>query len=187
LPDRAFELFDEFVVRFRRGEEPDLSEYLARAGTEADELARLADRFLQAAPPPAPTEDVVVLARAWVCGEPPLLELRVKRGLKRGQVVDSLHERLDLAPELRGKLNERYHELETGQLEPAPVDRRVWEALAAALRTRVEDLTSWARPVPPLETRVMYRAMPASSAPALRQAREQRREPDEVDRLFGLS
>ena len=105
-----------------------------------------------------------MLARAWVEGQPPLLELRVQRGLKREEVVESLRERLGLAPELREKLRERYHELETGQLEPAPVDRRVWEALADALRTRVDELGAWARPVPPLEAQVMYRARAGRAA-----------------------
>jgi hypothetical protein len=186
LADRLFELLDEFVVRYRRGEEPDLSEYLARAGEQADDLARLADRLLQALPPPQPSEASVVLAHAWVAGQPPLLELRVKRGLKREDVVDFLRKDLGLAADLREKLHERYHELETGQLAPAPVDRRVWKALAAALHTRAGDLMAWTRPVPPLEAKPMYRGLAAHAALDVDLAND-RGEPDEVDRLFGLS
>lgn len=181
--DPVTELLDDFVVRYRRGEDPELRDYLARAGDRADELAVLVEGALRAVPPPEPSEESVALARAWVAGLPPLLELRVERGLTRDAVVDSLREGLGLAPERREKLRLRYHQLETGQLEPAPIDRRVWEALADALRVRVEELRSWAKPVAQREAQPMFRRTSASDAPIS----EEREPADEVDRLFGLS
>jgi len=50
-------LFDELAAAYVRGERPDLPAYLARAGDEADELARLVDAFLRTVPPPEPSED----------------------------------------------------------------------------------------------------------------------------------
>ena len=183
MVDPVTELLDEFIVRYRRGEDPDLRDYLARAGERADELGLLVEGVLRAVPPPEPSEESVALARAWVAGQPPLLELRVERGLTREAVVDLLREGLGLAPERREKLRLRYHQLETGQLEPAPVDKRVWQALADALRVRVEELRSWARPVAQLEAQPMFRRESSASYVAIP---EQQEPPDEVDRLFGL-
>jgi hypothetical protein len=180
------ELADEFVVRYRRGEEPDLRAYLERAGEQRDELARLVEVLLRAVPPPEPTPEAITLARAWVAEQdPPLLALRVDRGLRREQVVDSLAEGLKLAPGLREKLSLRYHELETGQLEPARVDRRVWQALSETLHARAEELIAWARPLPSAVAPVMFRA--DSPKPLDATFVEDRPAPDEVDRLFGLS
>ena len=80
LVDPVTELLDEFIVRYRRGEDPNLRDYLARAGDRADELGLLVEGVLRAVPPPEPSEESVALARAWVAGQPPLLELRVERG-----------------------------------------------------------------------------------------------------------
>ena len=179
-------LLDEYAVRFRRGERPDLREYLQRAGEGADELARLVDAVLQAVPPPAASEEAVELSRAWVEGASPLLELRTRRRLRRADVVDALLEDLGLGLAQREKLRRRYHELETGQLEPERVDRRVWQALAETLQARVEDLAAWTRPAAAFDEGLAYyrvsepvaASMPARAMPA--------EEPDEVDRLFGI-
>jgi len=162
-----------------------VAEYLARAGEEADELAALLDAFLQAAPPPPPAEETVATMEAWAAGESPLLALRVRRGLRRAQVVEALVKLLGLDPAKERKVGRYYHRLETGLLDPARVDRRVFEALARTLKTRVTELLTW-RP-PPLEAEPAYRLEPdavmtemaasaAPSAPA--------EEPDEIDRLF---
>lgn len=186
MPDRVNELVVEFVVRYRRGEHPDLREYLERAGEQREELAAAVESLLRAVPPPEPSEEALNLARAWVeQKDPPLLVLRRERRLKRKDVVRSLGVRLHLPLELREKLELRYHELETGQLEATRVDRRVWEALAMALRARPEELAAWAVPLPGWEAPVMFRAEPATAAQAA--VLGDRSEPDEVDRLFGLS
>jgi hypothetical protein len=186
MSERVEQLVDEFVVRFRRGEDPDLRAYLARAGDEAEAFAALVDGLLQAVPPPEVTAERLALSRAWLQGESPLLALRTERGLERAEVVERLRERLGIAEAKREKLRLRYHELETGQLEPERVDRRVWEALAEAFRAQVGDLAGWARPsrasVPRL---AFYRRADADAAPgAVEWVSDE--EPDEVDALFGV-
>ena len=190
MPESVHDLFDEWAARYRRGEHPGLREYLDRAGVDRDVLAALADRFLQAAPAPEPDEERVALARAWVEGEPPLLALRVRRGLRRAQVVAALMGALGLDPAKRDKVRRYYHELEAGVREPRRVDPSVLEALAATLKVGVSDLLAW-RPhataaVKPAYLRVDASLVAPDAAPrgVLRPAEE---EPDEVDRLFGVA
>lgn len=181
------QLFDEYAVRFRRGERPDLREYLRRAGDGADELAALVDVFLQAAPAPEPDEEALARARALVEGEPALLAARNRRGITRAQVVDALIERLGLDEAKRDQVRRRYHELETGQLEPKRVDARIWEALAPVLETAVADLRSWRPSLPPAPSAASayYRAE-AEAQVAARLRERPPEEPDEIDRLFGV-
>ena len=138
-----FELFDEYASAYARGERPQAREYLARAGPQADELARLIDRFLVSAPAVEPDEETMTIVGALVEGHPPLLELRVQRGLRREQVVDALVRLLGLDPKKERKLADYYHRLVGGLLEPRGVDRRVWDALAETFKTRVDDLVVW--------------------------------------------
>ena len=178
-------LFDEFAVRYRRGERPDVLEYLDRAGDDRDTLADLIDRFLEAVPARSPSEEEVVLLEARTSSEPPILVLRRRRGMTRGAVVDALVRALGLDPSKGGKVGRYYHELETGLLDPAPVDSRVWAALAEFLRANVRALADF-RP-PPLTAPVARRSMDRGwvlaerlSTPAI----EADEIPDEVDRLF---
>lgn len=178
-------LFDEFAVRYRRGERPDVLEYLDRAGDDRDALADLIDRFLEAVPARSPSEEEVVLMEARLNSEPPVLILRRRRALTRDAVVDALVRTLGLEPGKRSKVGRYYHELETGLLDPAPVDSSVWAALAEFLRANVRALADF-RP-PPLTAPAARRSMDSGwvlaerlSAPAI----EADETPDEVDRLF---
>src|SRR5436305_510824 len=128
--DLVLDLFDEFARRFARGERPSVLAYVERAGEQGDELAGMLNRFLASAPPPSPPAERVEMIRAWIAGQPPILELRKQRGLTRDVVVDRLLSLLGLMDERRTKVRGYYHELETGLLEPRGVDRRVWDALA---------------------------------------------------------
>jgi hypothetical protein len=131
----------------------------------------------------ATAEDSALLA-AWLQHEPPLLELRRRQGLKRVAVVDSLLGLLGLAESSRPRLTDAYHELETGQLDPAGVDASVWRALAGLLQANARELARW-RP-PPVEADLAFlRAapeIPLASTTML--DKNQDAEPDEVDRLF---
>src|SRR5436190_22580459 len=149
-----FELFDEYAAAYARGERPQAREYLGRAGRHADELARLIDQYLQRSPAIEPDRETVTIMGALVEGHPPLLELRVQRGLRREQVVDALVRMLGLDPKKEQKVADYYHQLEGGLLEPRGVDRRAWDALAATLKTRADDLVAW-RP-PPAEAAPAY-------------------------------
>jgi hypothetical protein len=73
----------------RRGERPDVLEYLDRAGDDRDALADLIDRFLEAVPARSPSEEEVVLMEARLSSEPPILVLRRRRALARDAVVDA--------------------------------------------------------------------------------------------------
>jgi hypothetical protein len=186
MPEDVFTLFDDYAARFARGEAPDLRGYLTRAGEGAGELGRLVDAFLARASPPAPDEDRVALARAWVEGQPPLLELRTRRGLRRDAVVDALVQLLGLDPMKREKVKRYYHELESGLLEPRGVDRRVWEALAEALKAQVADLVAW-RPRPAELPAVYFRATELAAAAAGAASAPTDEAEDEIDRLFRAS
>src|SRR4051812_46158679 len=83
-------LFDEYAAAYARGEEPNLREYLAKAGDGADELARLVEAFVAAAPAAEPSDEHVSLARAWAEGQSPLLEVRTRRGVRREEVVEAI-------------------------------------------------------------------------------------------------
>jgi len=183
--DPMLELFDEFARRFARGENPVVREYLERAGESGDELARMLDRFLASAPPSPPPAERVEMMRAWIAGQPPILELRKQRGLTRDVVVERLLGTLGLKEEQRAKLREHYHRLETGLLEPRGVDRRVWEALGSILGASVADLAGW-RPRP-IEAKPAFRmSSEAMADPRAKRSRLASSPPeeDEVDRLF---
>ena len=131
-------LFDELAAAYVRGERPDLPAYLARAGDEADELARLVDAFLRTVPPPEPSEDDVAVMRARLEGEPGLLALRKRRAQRVDEVVDELAARLEIDD--RPRLRRYYQRLEGGVLDPHRVDERVWAALQAMFETSVRNL-----------------------------------------------
>jgi len=190
-------LFDELAAAYVRGERPELASYLARAGDDADELARLVDAFLQTVPAPEPTDDEVAVLRARLEGEPGLLALRTRRGRKLDDVVDDLAGRLEVDD--RTRLRRYYQRLEGGVLDPHPVDERVWSALRGVFGTSVRTM------IRPLATRqggsamAYYRrtgsasadpASPPSSAatpaepPAVADVDPAPAARDELDRLF---
>jgi hypothetical protein len=183
VAEEAIVLFEEYAARFARGEHPDLREYLQRAGEGRDELAALVDGWLQAAPPPEPSEEQVALMQAWLEGQPPLVELRARRGLRRSDVVRALIERFRLDPAKEEKVDRYLHQVETGSLVPA--EQRLLDALADILRVRAHELlTMRPRPLPAQAT--YYRADPAAAAapPAAARSASVPAEADEIDELF---
>jgi hypothetical protein len=188
VPERVDDLFAEYAAAYARGERPAASEFLSRAGAEAEELAALIDSFLARTPAPVADETTVALFEGWRAGESPLLRLRRERGVTRETVVALLVKALGLGPKKEAKLGRYYGELESGSLPPERVDRRVWDALAIALGARAADLAAW-RPRPPaFEAVAVARtsmAMAGIEAPATADTRADTEE-DEVDRLFNL-
>jgi len=185
VADGVSRLFDEYAVAWRRGERPDARAYMERAGSGRAELAELIDAFLSRALVPAPDEETVALVEAWAAGEPPLLALRVRRGLRREAVVEALLAALGLASGKRAKVARYYHELESGLLDPAGVSRSVFEALGETLRARAADLQSW-RPRPPeaVAAAFLRAAEPAAAKPAAPAPAQPKEEWDEIDELF---
>jgi hypothetical protein len=167
-------LFEEYAASFERGDRPDLRAYLERAGEGRDELAGLVDVWLQVAPAPEPDEETVALTAAWIAGEPPLVTLRARRGMRRADIVDRLIERFSLDREKRQKVERYYHEVETGQLGPTPRIREALEALFGRA-----GLTWKARPLP--AEPAYYRADAVVAPHAVQAAPEPW---DEVDELF---
>jgi hypothetical protein len=173
------QLFDEWAASFARGERPDLRQYLARAGEGREELAHLVDGWLARVEPPDPDEDAVALSQAWIAGEPPLLELRRRRGLKRDEVVDFLIKTFRLDMKKREKVKRYYHEVETGRLVPA--ESKLVSALTELLGARVSDALSW-RPKPIAAQAAYYRAEAPAAVAKISAAIPA--EQDEIDLLF---
>ncbi len=188
-------LFDEFATAYRRGDAPDILDYLGRAGDDADALAELVDRFLRAVPARAATEEEIVLMEARLEQEPPLLLLRQRRRLTREAVVGALITALGLDTAKSAKVKGYYSDLEVGVLDPKPVDRTVWDALTSILNANVSILAGL-RPPPPPAAAAAYRRrlfgidLRASVTPVGASAEpmhadvERDSEHDEVDRLF---
>src|SRR6266542_5568760 len=118
VAERVEELFSEYASAYARGERPQAREFLARAGGQVDELARLIDAFLARAPVPAPDEQAVELFEAWQAGESPLLRLRTARGVTLDAVVAALVRTLGLDERKKEKVRRYYAELESGLREP---------------------------------------------------------------------
>jgi hypothetical protein len=183
VADEVFALFDEYAVRRARGERPDVRDYLARAGEGADELRELIDRLAVAAPPLEPSEDEAAAVQAWLAGEPPLLELRTRRGIKRAQIVDALVERLRLEPGKREKVAGYVHRAETGLLDPGGVDPRVWEVWGEVVRARVADVLGL-RPRRVEAAQAMYRVTDRAAFALKPAESEAEIERDDIDDLF---
>lgn len=181
-------LFEEYVAGYEQGEPPDLRAMLERAGEEGkEELATLVDTWLQIVPAPEPDEEAIAVARAWIAGEPPLLELRRRRSLTREAVVDALLARFGIAAAKRERVARYYHEIESGLR--APADERLLAALSELLGSRVRELVAWRPPViAPGAEPAYYRAQEAMPAPAqavaLPPTASAELDEDEVDALF---
>lgn len=185
MADVLFDLFDEYAVRYARGEAPDPVPYLDRAGDQAGVLVEMLDRFLQWAPVPAADELMVTLMQAWLEDESPLRELRVQRGMRVDEVVAQLSTDLELEPEHRGKLRGYFQRLERGALDVRRIDARVFESLARSLRFPASALRSWASAPGRglLETAPAFRdERQTKTTPAVPRAAAE--EWDEVDELF---
>jgi len=189
----SFELlFDEFAARHARGEHPDSRDYLERAGESRDELARLLDGFLAAAPVQPPGEETVALFAKLLPEEnetPPLLAERVRRGWRRDEVVEWIRYRFGIAEDKREKVDRYWHELETGLLPVSGVSDRLREALSERFGHAAEAALAWKAPA--YEADVAFQRLPGplyelrASEPL--RAPEPSPDPDEVDRLFGTS
>jgi hypothetical protein len=182
-------LFDEFAARYARGEHPDAREYLERAGEGRDELARLLDGFLAAAPVQPPSEETLALFASLLAQEPPLLAERVRRGWRRDQIVEWICERFGIGDEQREKVGDYWHRLETGLLPVSGISARLHEALIERFGEALQAASVWKQPS--IEARAAFRR--ASDTPMTSMVLHERMtsltsrdvpEPDEVDKLF---
>src|SRR5262245_42100279 len=174
-------LFEEYAAAYARGDRPRAAEYLNRAGPAADELAKLIDGWLRAVPVPEPDEETTALAEAWTAGQPPLVELRSRRGVRVDDVVDAIVASLSLDPAKRPKVKRYYQRLEQGLLDPARVSRRVMAVVKGLVGERTAEALSWR--APDLRVEPAYYRVGAEMATPLARASEPEPE-DEIDRLF---
>jgi hypothetical protein len=181
VPEQVADLFAEYADAYARGERPRAEEYLARAGGQADELARLLERFVRAAPAREADAATLALTEAALTGEPPLITLRASQGIRVDDVVDAIVERLGLDPRKRAKVKGYYQRLEGGSLDPRRVSRKIWDVLTTIVGSRPDELV--ARPVPPAAQAVYLRAEAMPAAPP-HVAGAMNEEPDEIDALF---
>ena len=185
MAEEARDLLLDFEARFARGEHPDPRPYLERAGDGADELRDLLDRFLRTAPAPPADPALVAMFDAWAKGEPPLLELRCSRGVKQTQVVAALMRDLAIAEPRRSKVARYYQRLETGLLDAARVDGRVFTALAKALGAKLSDFVLARSPSPAVADAYLRSSAEAEELLEVRVASlDEMAERDEVDDLF---
>lgn len=167
MPPDATGLFDEWAARVARGEGPDPLEYLDRAGPAREELERLMDAYLQAAPRREPEAETVELARAWLTGASPLTELRARRGIRVDAVVEAIVGEFALPPEKAPVVKRYYHDLEAGALDPSRLSGALLDLLARTIGVARETILAWrARP---LAFKAAYRESTAPLAGALSQ------------------
>jgi hypothetical protein len=180
------DLFTEYANAYVRGDDPRAREFLARAGEDADELGRMLDAFLAAAPRPSPSPDTVALIGAWAEGEPPLVHLRASRGVRVDEVVDAIVQDTGVAAEKRPKVKRYYQRLEQGLLDPSGVSERVWKVLRRLIGPVTEAAARW-RAAPVAAEAAYFRAEPmAPLAHGLKDDAQSAPLParDEVDDLF---
>ena len=186
----AEQLLEELVGRWARGEPLAVEELLDRAGPRRDELAALVDAFLERAPRREPTPEALAFVRTL--DEPlPLLRARQAHRLELDDLAAALSERLGLPEGARETVRRHYQDLELGRLDPAGVAASVWAALAVLLGQEARRPAA-APPPRASGAPAMFRAA-AFETPLdegvslLRRPAEVGREPDDVDRLFGVS
>jgi hypothetical protein len=180
VPD-VVALFEEYAAAYARGERPRAQEYLNRAGPGADELANLIDGWLRTVPVSEPDDETIALVGAWTAGQPPLVELRSRRGIRVDEVVDALVTGLALNPAKRAKVKRYYQRLEQGLLDPGRVSRKVIAVVKGLVGERTTDALAWQAPelrVEPAYFRARVEMTTAANAVAEPEAE------DEIDRLF---
>lgn len=182
MDNRVFELFDEYAAAYARGDRPNAAEYVARAGEERSELASLLEQFLRRTPAPQPTEDDVRLLSLMLAEEPPLLSLRIRRGITVDSVVSAVIDRLGLDPAKRLKVKRYYQRLEGGLLDPAGVSTGLRTVLADVLDAPVENAIGWTAPAVASAGAFLRRSEQLGAVPSAPAAADA--EGDEIDRLF---
>jgi hypothetical protein len=136
---RVEELLQSYIEEHREGGDANPVAFLGEvSGAERDELAALIDHYLSRAPAKAFDREAFERFRAdprWRAAAerilaPTLEELRSQAELSKREVAEALARELDVVGHEQ-TVKARYHELETGRLDPRRIATRVWGALAA--------------------------------------------------------
>lgn len=143
------ELYRRYVSEYRDAGDADPRTYLDELrGVDRAELAARIDRFLDTAPPPAFDSAAFARFRAdphcqalvtQILSSETLVELRTAAAATKREVGEALAERLGLAAQANA-VRARYHDVETGNVDPGRVTSRVWDALAGILGASAERL-----------------------------------------------
>jgi hypothetical protein len=178
------ELFAEYADAYVRGDQPQARDFLARAGDDADELGRMLEGFLSAAPSQPAKAEALAIIGAWAEGEPPLVHLRASRGVRVDEVVDAIVQDAGVATEKRPKVKSYYLRLEQGLLNPSGVSERVWEVLRRLIGPLADAAVG--RPTPSAISEAAFFRAAAPLARGLSSDAEPAKpaERDEVDDLF---
>lgn len=144
------ELYRRYVDAYRSAGDADPRTYLAELrGVDRTELAARIDHFLDSEPPHAfdaaafaafrddPRRKALVTR--ILLGSETLAELRAAAAASKREVGEALAERLGLAGHA-AVVRARYHDVETGSVDPGRVTERVWDALASILAAPAERL-----------------------------------------------
>lgn len=189
-------LFEELVARWTRAEPLDVDGLLERAGTQADDLARLIDAFFERAPRRAPSSqarEAVTAIAARLENEPPLVSARVAARRRVRDLTQALTAGCGLPADAEGLVRSYYQRLEGGLLDPAGVSDRIWGVLDKLIGIRARELaqTGFSRRQGPhpaaslVFQRVATSDFPASAGPGRVMTQQP---PDEirrkVERLF---
>ena len=185
MPEDVRDLFAEYADAYARGRQPEARDYLERAGGRADELARLLDDFLVAAPRPPADADAFAVVSAWAAEEPPLVHLRASRGVRVDEVVDAIVEDAGVAAAKRDKVKGYYQRLEQGLLDPRGVSERVWRAVRRLVGPAAEAAAAWRmRPAQPDVAYFRADRVAPRAAAAFREEPPPEPARDDVDELF---
>lgn len=143
------ELYRRYVSAYRDNGDADPRIYLDQLrGVDRAELAARIDRFLDSVPPPA--FDATAFARfradprrhalvTQILNAETLAELRADAALTKRAIGEALADELGLAAHANA-VRARYHDVETGNVDPRRVRSRVWDALAGILGASAEKL-----------------------------------------------
>ena len=158
-------ILSEFIDAWNAGQRPDVDDYIARVPAEEQgELAEQLASFLSFAPTPTYSDaaleairaEPIVAAALAAPGErggllPALLSgLRKRFSMTTPQLAGQLVRELELSSDREQKTAAYLDRLERGELEPARISRRVFDALAKVFgvpRDELEgagDLGGWA-------------------------------------------
>jgi hypothetical protein len=141
------ELYRRYLSEYRDAGDADPRTYLDKLrGVDRAELAARIDRFLDTAPPPAFDADAFARFRAdpgreelvtQILSAETLIELRAAAAATKREVAEALAKRLGLGAQTNA-VRARYHDVETGNVDPGRVTSRVWDALAGILGASAE-------------------------------------------------